>query len=68
MTADDVREILRAEIEKAGSAFEWCVTREPRVSQALVSNILSGKSEPSKSVLDALGFKRVHRYEVSDHV
>ncbi len=56
MTTDEVREILRADIEKIGTAKEWAAKHN--MSAQLVSDTVNGRREPSWKIMRALGLKR----------
>ena len=61
MTAEEVVTLLRARCEKAGAAAKWA--KANKMSQSYVSDILSGRREPSALVLGALGLERVVTYQ-----
>jgi hypothetical protein len=56
LSADDVRELLRREVEKAGSMRAW--GREHGLSGEWVSKVLSGRCIPSDAITKHLGLKR----------
>jgi len=60
MTADDVRALLRSEIEKAGTAKAWAKRYE--ISTTLVSDTVSGRRDPSFAIMKALGLTRETLY------
>lgn len=60
MTADEVRGVLVAAIEKAGGASNWA--KSAHVSPAYVGDILKGFREPGPAILNALGIERVMMY------
>jgi hypothetical protein len=60
MTADQVREILRLESEKAGGQSEW--SRQHKVSRFHVSDVIRGHCNPTKSLYEALGLERMVFY------
>jgi hypothetical protein len=57
---DDVLELLRSEIVKAGSQAKWA--REKGVSRTNVCKILRGYQEFQPKILEALGLKKVNAY------
>ena len=61
MTADEVRALLRAECEKAGSARAWAAQHKAHPST--VSEFLMGRREPTPAIMRALGLVKVVRYE-----
>lgn len=52
MTTSDVRDLMRREIEKAGSVQAWAET--VGVSKQYISKVLSGEKPPSGRILDVL--------------
>lgn len=56
MTADEVRTLLRTEIEKAGTAKAWAATHG--VSVTLVSDTVNGRREPAQAIMRGLGLER----------
>lgn len=61
MEAEAVRTRLRVAVSEAGGLRAWAVAHG--VSHGLVSEILSGRREPSGRVLGPLGLRRLeHRY------
>lgn len=54
----DARELLMKQV--GNSQAEWA--RKHGVSPAYVSDVLAGRREPGKLVLDALGLERVITY------
>lgn len=60
MTADDVREMLRRVIARAGS--QKATALEAGCSYAFLNDVLHGRREPSGPLLDALGLERVVTY------
>lgn len=60
MTRDRVLALLRAECEKAGSQSAFAKLHG--LSHAYVSDTLSGRRDPSKAILDALGLEAVVTY------
>lgn len=62
MTEDDVIELLKREVAKAGSRAAWA--RQHGFSRAYVSDLLTGKSgktEIGPRLLDALGLEVTYR-------
>jgi hypothetical protein len=57
---EDVLELLRSEIVKAGSQAEWA--REKGVSRTNVCKILRGHLELQPKILEALGLKKINAY------
>jgi hypothetical protein len=60
MNADDVRAALQRAIEREGTAAAWCQKHE--IARGYVSDVLSGRQEPGKAILDALGIEAVTTY------
>lgn len=56
MTADEVRALLRTEIEKAGTAKAWA--ERHNVSVTLVSDTVNGRREPAQAIMRGLGLGR----------
>jgi hypothetical protein len=56
LSADQVREMLRRECEKAGGLRKW--GRANLVSAAYVSRVLHGEKEVGDSIAKALGVTR----------
>lgn len=56
MTADEVRALLRTEIEKSGSAKAWAALHS--VSDTLVSDTLNARREPAQAIMRGLGLER----------
>lgn len=62
MNADDVRAMLRAKVQEAGSQSEYC--RRTGVCFQQVNATLNRVSKnPPTAILNALGLKRVISYE-----
>lgn len=61
MSADDVRQLLRAEIRRAGTQLAFAVEHD--VDRTCLSGILAGAREPSPQVLKALKLRRRYVYE-----
>lgn len=60
MSAEDVRELLRRVIKRAGS--QKATAMEVGCSYAFLNDVLHGRREPSGLLLDALGLERVVSY------
>jgi len=61
MTVDDVRALLRQEIEKHGTAKAWADAH--KLAPSYVSDVLKGNREPADRIMDALGLQRLVTYE-----
>ena len=61
MNINQVRDLLRRECEKAGSARAWA--QAAGLSGAYVSDVLNGRRDPADAILSALGLVKVVRYE-----
>ncbi len=57
---DDVLNLLRSEIAKAGSQKRWA--KENGVSRPNVCRILGGRQRPQPKILKALGLKKLDTY------
>jgi len=60
VNADDVRTLLRKEVDREGGQRAWA--RKHRVSAMYVSYVLSGEREPGDSILKPLGLERIVSY------
>lgn len=60
-SAEEVRQLLAAEVEKAGGVREYA--RHIGINHSWVSNTLRGHVNPSGTIMSALGFQRVKGYE-----
>lgn len=60
LTAAEVSALLSKQIEEAGSQARWCV--ENQVSTAYLSDVLNGRREPGRKILDVLGLESVVYY------
>jgi hypothetical protein len=60
LTANDVLDLLRAEVEKAGSQRKWA--SENGVDRTVVCRVLGGFYKPQNSLVRALGLKKVVAY------
>lgn len=56
----DILAQLAKSIATAGSQAKWCA--EQGVSPAYVSDVLNGRRDPGKKILDALGYDAVTCY------
>ncbi len=64
MTADDVRNLMRRDIETwASSQTAWA--KMVGVSQTYVSDVLAGKKEPSGKLLERFNLIRIVAYETN---
>jgi len=57
LTADDVRSMLRAACETAGSQGDWAARHG--VTQPYISHVLTGRREPPRAILKAMHLERV---------
>lgn len=62
MTADDVRKILAAACDEAGSQRAWA--KRHSLSAAYVNDVLLGRREPAEAICKALKIKRTVTYTV----
>jgi hypothetical protein len=60
LTADDVRARLREAIGEAGSQVAWA--RAHDTGDGYVRDVLSGRREPGKPILKALGLEDAGRF------
>ncbi|MBI5304068.1 MAG: transcriptional regulator [Chloroflexi bacterium] len=60
MTRDDVVQLLKRKVEKAGT--QVAIAREFGVTEAYISDVLHGKRSPGEKILDGLGLRRVVGY------
>lgn len=60
MKYDQVVEMLRREVSRAGAQSRWAESHG--MSQSYVANVLRGRNEPGPLVLEALGLERVVTY------
>jgi transcriptional regulator with XRE-family HTH domain len=60
VTADEVRDLLRQEVQKAGS--QRALAEQLGVSQPFLNDVLKGNREPSAKLLEPLGLVRVVEY------
>lgn len=59
-TLTDVLTLLETEFQLAGSAAVWA--RSKGLAPGYVSDVIHGRKEPGKKILDALGLERVITY------
>lgn len=59
ITDDELRKILRGEINAAKSARQWALSKG--LSPAYVSDTLTGKRSPGKKIAGVLGYKKAER-------
>jgi len=60
MDRDDVLNLLRAEIAKAGSQSEWA--RKSGVHRTAINAILKGRKKVQHKLIVALGLKKIEAY------
>jgi len=61
LTGDSIRELVRKEATKAGGIPNWC--KQNRISDSFLYEVLRGMREPSAKLANALGYRRVIRFE-----
>jgi hypothetical protein len=61
LTDEEVVQLLRHEVDKAGSQFDWA--NKTGVHRTLVNKTLRGQMAPPKSIIDALNLESVHRFK-----
>ena len=61
LRAEEVIDLVKREVARAGSQSEWA--REIGGRQSDISNALNGRRKPTKSILNALGLKMVQAYQ-----
>lgn len=64
LSEDDVRERLRAAIREAGSQKAYA--EQHKLSEAYISDVLRGRREPARKILEALGLVRVVGYVAAE--
>jgi hypothetical protein len=57
---DDVLELLRSEVAKAGSQLKWA--KDNGVSRPDVCRVLGGYRKVEPKILEALGLKKIDAY------
>ena len=62
MNKEQVVDLLRAAVEKAGPGGQSAWAREHGVATAYVSDVLKGRRDPGAKLLDALGIERIVTY------
>lgn len=65
-TADEVRELLRRECEKAGGQKPWAT--DHNVSLSLVSMVLGGKREAGYWISKHLGLRKIAAWTLDNGV
>lgn len=60
LTITDILAALAKAVADAGSQAQWC--SEHDVSTAYVSDVLRGRRDPGKKILDVLGYEAVTCY------
>jgi hypothetical protein len=63
-TADEVRQLLRLDVERAGGVNAWA--RQKVINQPLVSRTLSGHRALSPCILKAIGARRIINYTIDN--
>lgn len=69
MTRNGVIALLRAKVEKAGSAEKFAVpsgTGEMYVSPTYIRAVLAGKVDPGGLILSRLGLEKVVSYKIKE--
>lgn len=66
ITAEGVRKLLERECAEAGGQKAWAEIN--RLSPTYVSTVLSGRADPGKSMLEALGLERVTSYRRKEEI
>ncbi len=61
LTGDDIRELVRKEAAKVGGIPVWC--KEKKISDSFLYEVLRGQREPSAKLSNAVGYRRVIRFE-----
>ncbi len=61
LTSDEIRDIVRKEAAKAGGIPVWC--RQNNISDSFLYEVLRGMREPSAKLSNAVGYRRVIRFE-----
>lgn len=64
MTNAEVLQLLRDEIQLAGSQIKWA--KQNNLAQQYVSQVLRGEIKPGKKILNALGLSRVTSYTLQE--
>lgn len=58
--ADAVRKALANDVARFDSQAQWCI--ENQISTAYLSDVLKGRRDPGKKILDVLGMEAVILY------
>lgn len=61
ITGKELRAVLRAECDKAGSMRAWALSN--KLSPTTVEWCMNGRRPPAKGILAALGYRRIVFYE-----
>lgn len=61
LTEEEMRELLRVEVEKIGSQRAWA--RAHNLSEPFVNDVLRGRREVTSRVADELGYVKRTLYE-----
>lgn len=61
LNGDEIRQLVRKEAVKAGGIPVWC--KEKKISDSFLYEVLRGQREPSAKLSNAVGYKRVIRFE-----
>jgi hypothetical protein len=61
LTGDDIRDLVRKEAAKAGGIPIWC--KQKKISDSFLYEVLRGQREPSAKLSNAVGYRRVIRFE-----
>lgn len=61
LTGDDIREIVKTEAARFGGIPAWC--KEKKISDSFLYEVLRGQREPSAKLSNAVGYRRVIRFE-----
>jgi len=61
ISQDFLRKLLAVECKRAGSQYQWAT--KCKISPAYVSDVLRGNRAIGKSILKALGMRKIVAYE-----
>jgi hypothetical protein len=61
LTGDEIREMVRKEAAKVGGIPTWC--EQNKISDSFLYEVLRGQREPSAKLSNAVGYRRVIRFE-----
>lgn len=64
MTLEEIRSLLREQVEVAGSQTAW--SKERGVALSYVNAVLAKRYEPGEKLLTAMGYRKVVSYEPID--